>query len=489
MSNGIDMSSPPPVQPRRREPPAQGARVLVLEADEGSARELGAQLSERGYRVRTSGGGRALERLLRSEEFDVILADPELAAVGELLALCDADTPPAVVLLAAFGSIHEAVEAMRAGAADYLTEPVGADQLLLAVGRAAEGRELRAENRRLRADLGERYELGRIQSRDAAMRRVFETLEAVADTRATILVTGESGTGKSLLARSIHQRSSRRAAPFVEVNCGALPDALLESELFGHVRGAFTGAIKDRAGKFEAADGGTIFLDEIATASPDLQVKLLRVLQERQFERVGDAATRTVDVRVIAATHADLAAEVAAGRFREDLYYRLHVVAVHVPPLRERPADVPFLAAQFVARLADEHGRGDLELSPEALARLLEHPWPGNVRELENALERAVLLARGPRIEPEDLPPGLTPRPGSGPRAFAPSLPDAGEPYPSLREALEAPERAILIDALRRCGGRRNETARLLAVNRATLFNKMRKYGLLGLSFEPPPSP
>jgi DNA-binding NtrC family response regulator len=485
MSNGLDMSTRTNLRTSGPEAALHEPRVLVVEPDPGQAQDLAQRLAEEGYEAQTCTGLRRLQRLLASAEFDVVVCASEVADVAAVLALCDGDAPPSIVLRASFGSIHEAVEAMRAGASDYLTEPVSEDQLLLAVARAAEGRRLRAENRRLRADLGERYELGRIHSRDAAMRRVFETLEAVADTRATILIEGESGTGKSLLARSIHQRSARRTGPFVEVNCGALPANLLESELFGHVRGAFTGAIKDRPGKFETADGGTIFLDEIATASAELQVKLLRVLQERQFERVGDSQTRSVDTRVIAATNAELTAEVEAGRFREDLYYRLHVVAVRVPPLRARPTDVPLLAEQFVARFAREHGRDGLTLSDEALARLTLHAWPGNVRELENALERAVLLARGGQIGSDDLPDEL-PACGSARRVVfqaAPAEPGA-EDYPSLREALEGPERAILIDALRRNGGRRQETARMLQVNRATLFNKMRKYGLLSLSFE-----
>jgi transcriptional regulator with GAF, ATPase, and Fis domain len=362
------------------------------------------------------------------------------------------------------------------------------------VARAVEQRGLRAENERLKADLSQRFELSSILSRDPAFQRIFQTVEALADTRATLLIEGESGTGKSLLARTIHQRSSRASAPFIEVNCGALPDTLLESELFGHARGAFTGAVKDKAGKLEAADRGTLFLDEIGSASLELQVKLLRALQEKTFERLGETRTRLVDVRVITATNTDLSRAVAAGRFREDLYYRVNVVALRLPPLRERPGDIALLAEHFAARFSVEHARPPRRLAASCMPILAAHAWPGNVRELEHCIERAVLLGRSDEIQPADL--GL----GSGTSAragdHAPSAPSPGgridlEPgslvptlWPdgaslSLRQALELPEREIIRWALEKNGGNRKATARMLDVNRTTLFNKMRKYDLL----------
>jgi DNA-binding NtrC family response regulator len=456
--------------------PLEGARVLLVDEDLEGSSGLVEELARAGFSVETCASLARLERLLESESWDAVLADPETVPIESLALLLASELPPVVLVLAGFGSIHDAVEAMRLGAADYLAKPVEAERLRMALERALEQRSLRQENRRLRADLAERFELGQIESRDPKMRHVFEVVQAVADTRATILLEGESGTGKTLLARSIHRHSSRASAPFVEVNCGAIPANLLESELFGHCRGAFTGAVRDRAGKFEAADRGTIFLDEIACASGDLQVKLLRVLQDRELERVGESRTRKVDVRVIAATNVELEQEVRAGRFREDLFFRLQVVRLCLPPLRERPGDVLLLAQRFLDRLGLEHGRQKRGFDPGCLPILANHDWPGNVRELENGIERAVLLARGEEIRPEDLPWTLKPggpRPSSGP---APGL--------GLREALEESERHILLEALRRHGGRRKETAQELGVNRTTLFNKMRKYNLLERAFD-----
>ncbi|MCK6446294.1 MAG: sigma-54 dependent transcriptional regulator [Planctomycetes bacterium] len=439
-----------------------------------------------------------------AEEFDPAawLVDPaELGGDWSALGEHEGRSTP-VILLASFGSIGDAVDAMRRGAADYLTRPIAADRLVISLKRALEDAELRTENERLKESLGERFGLGRILSRDPRMLEVKHIVESVADTRAHLLITGESGTGKTLLARAIHQRSSRHARPFVEVNCGALPVTLLESELFGHVKGAFTGATKDKAGRFEAADTGTLFLDEIATAPPELQVKLLRVLQDKLFERVGDTETRQVDVRVIAATNRDLRDEVRQGRFREDLYWRLAVVPIHLPPLRERPRDVALLAEHFVTRAATEYGRPVKALAPDALAALCNAPWPGNVRELENTLERAVLLARGDVLELADLGADFAPpvgaacelrRPlvqdaqgafgvsGASGELGAPGTPGTGGGLPHLKAALAEPERELILRALERHGGSRKATAQALGVNRTTLFNKMRKYGLLGI--------
>jgi DNA-binding NtrC family response regulator len=296
-------------------------------------------------------------------------------------------------------------------------------------------------------------------------------IDAIADSKTTILMTGQSGTGKSLLARAIHQRSLRRDKPFVEVPCGALTETLLESELFGHVRGSFTGAMRDKQGKFLAADGGTIFLDEIATASPAMQVKLLRVLQERQFEPVGSNKTITVDTRVILASNKDLAEEVRAGRFREDLFYRIHVVALAIPRLSERAADIPLLADHFRQTFCQNHGRTKEAIASEAMDLLLRYDWPGNVRELENVIERAVLLGKSPRIEPQDLPESIT-------RTSAEPGEPSSETRIQLKQALVEPEKAILRKALSAHGWNRQATAAALGINRITLYKKMKRYGL-----------
>lgn len=450
-------------------------RLLFIDPDPEGHGDLLAHLASAGFELEFRPGLAGAAEDFAAAPLDLVLAALEAVGPGGVEGLANLPGDPGVVLLESFGDPADSLEALRRGASAVLSRPVPNEQVLLALERALAQREQERENRRLREDLGQRFELASLVSRDPHMRRVFALVEAVADTRANLLIEGESGTGKTVLARAIHHLSARGKAPFVEVNCGALPKDLLESELFGHVRGAFTGAHKDREGKFESADGGTLFLDEIATASLELQVKLLRVLESRRFERVGEDRTRQVDVRVIAASNRDLVEEVAAGRFREDLYFRIQVVAIQLPPLRERPLDIPLLAERFVERFAREHGRDGLCLSPAALGRLLAHPWPGNVRELEHALERAVLLAPGTRIEPEDLPTNVA---GADPgRARAEGAQDL--PLGPLKLALEIPERALIERALSACGGCRNETARLLDINRTTLFNKMRKFGLL----------
>ncbi len=451
-------------------------RVLLGDPALGPESSLVRALASNGCSVEVEFDGARVRERLSGEDWDVVLFDPNGAA--ELLDSALAHPiPPAVILLDGFGSIDDAVRAMRRGAFDYIAKPAPDEQVVVSVRRALEQRSLLEENKQLRANLEQRYELANLVSRDPRMQRIFETIRSVADTRANVLIEGESGTGKTMLARAIHLNSSRAPGPFVVVDCGALPGTLLESELFGHVRGAFTGAVRDRAGKFELGDGGTVFLDEIATASLDLQVKLLRVIESRRFERVGDAQTREVDVRIVAAGNRPLAQEVAAGRFREDLFYRLNVVSVEVPPLRERPTDISLLADAFLARLTLEHDRPVEGFAPEARQSMLRYPWPGNVRELENRVERGVLLAAGARLVPADL--GLAPeRIDRGAGAPASS---AGELGP-LKKALEEPERRIIVRALEANGGNRKATAEMLDINRTTLFNKMRKYDLLGFS-------
>jgi DNA-binding NtrC family response regulator len=483
MSKDLDMS-PPLTRVERREP----ASILVADPDLAAARAASSFLRERGFRSTACHGGAALDRALLGPDHDVIVCEIALLGARAGHASRPADGP-GLILTSAFGSVEDEVRALRDGALACLSKPVDLEQLLLSVTRAIETRALARENVRLKADLEEKHRLGSLLTRDPETRRVLEIAGSLAPTRATILIEGESGTGKTLLARAIHQASG--GGPFVEVSCGALPSTLLESELFGHARGAFTGATRDRAGKFEAADGGTLFLDEIGAAPLELQQKLLRVLQDKTFERLGEVRTRTADVRVVAATNEDLEAAVAKGRFREDLYWRIRVVALRLPPLRERREDVALLAAHFLERFRAEHRRPITEIAPDALALLTSSPWPGNVRELEHCIERAVLLAPGPRIQVGDL--GLRTPPGTASRAAGggpPSSPDdlvsslrslfgANRPF-TLREALAIPEREILRLALELQGGHRQATARMLGVNRSTLFNKMRRYGLLG---------
>jgi DNA-binding NtrC family response regulator len=461
----------------------ESPRILLIDQPSHALRGLVSALEQRGFRVRQTTEPAEAAAVIRGGQCEVVLGEIHLAAAAVLGELERAEAPPPLILFDDFGSdlpgADPAYAAARAGAFEALARPVADEDVLRAVRRALERHTLELENARLKDALEPRGDFGELVSRDARMRRVFDTLAAVADSRATLLLSGESGTGKTQLAHAVHKTSARSAGPFVEVNCGALPANLLESELFGHVRGAFTGAVRDRIGKFEQAAGGTLLLDEIGTATPELQVKLLRVLEEGRYERVGEARTRTVDARVIAATNVDLAREVEAGRFRADLYYRIHVIAVEVPPLRARVADVPLLAARFCARFARLHGRTVRGLSPAGLQRLCSHAWPGNVRELENVLERAVLVARAGELEPGDLFPevhDLAARKGAAATDF-----EGWEQGPpdDLKRALQGPERWLILRALERHGGNRSAAARTLGIDRTTLFNKMRRYALL----------
>ncbi len=448
-------------------------KILVVDDDKIILDSLCEFLSLEGYQ--TSGAETFKDAVaeLGKQSFGLVITDVNIPDGDgfELLRLVKKNYPETVVIvITGYGSIESAVEAIKMGAYDYLTKPIIDDELRLAVDRAVRQQSLMSENINLRSQLEQRYKLENIISHDYKMGKVFDLVEAVADSKTTILMTGPSGTGKSILARAIHLRSSQSNKPFIEVSCGALPETLLESELFGHVKGSFTGAVNDKEGKFLAADGGTIFLDEIATASPALQVKLLRVLQERRFDPVGSNKTVTVDTRVILASNRDIREEVKAGRFREDLYYRINVVTINLPPLYERIGDVPLLAEHFLKIYCERRNKEKLGVTEEALEQLQRYSWPGNIRELENVIERAVLLSKGNYIEADDLPPNLLEQN---------QLQQENEYVPaSLKAALAGPEKKLIRAALEVNSWNRQETAKALKINRTTLYKKMKRYGL-----------
>jgi DNA-binding NtrC family response regulator len=455
-------------------------RLLILDEDRIILQSLSQFLNREGYEVATTDSAADAMAILESGQTGLLLADINMPGVrpSEFLRDVRRRFPHVVVIvITSYGSIEGAVEATKMGAFDYLTKPIVDDEIRVIVEKAARQQALLFENQTLRRQLDLRFGLENVVGHDQKMLKIFDLVDAVADSRTTVLMTGESGTGKSLLARAIHQRSPRRGKPFVEVSCGSLPESLLEPELFGHVKGAFTGAVGDKPGRFLAANEGTIFLDEINSASQAMQLKLLRVLQERCFEPVGSSETRTVDVRVILATNVDLTTLVAQQLFRQDLYYRINVLNVKLPPLRERLSDIQLLATHFLRRFCQETGREILGFTDEALAALQHYPWPGNVRELENAMERAVVLCRRPRVDVSDLPETLQPIPTSVPAASVHGEDLYSVPMP-LEVALEIPERKIIESALRRNAWNRQATAAELDINRTTLYKKMRKYQL-----------
>jgi len=460
--------------------PAPTARILLHDRDPFVLASLAEVLEAAGYAVTCADGSAQAIQCLRAGRFALVVTDadppgdPPLALLGYIRSH---DPDLDVIVTSACGTIAGAVEAMRQGACDYLPKPLRSDRVLAVVRHVLCQRELQSRTPRACPGLGG-IGFEDIVGRDAGMAGVFDLIVKVADSSATVLVTGESGTGKSLVARAIHAHSPRQSGPFVEVACGALPDTLLESELFGHVRGAFTGAVADKPGKFAGADGGTLFLDEVATASPQLQIKLLRVLQERQFEPVGSNETRTVDVRVVLATNRDLWAEVEAGRFRQDLYYRADVVHIELPPLRDRTEDIPLLARHFLDRQTTGPKRRVLGFSAEAMELMQRHAWPGNVRELENCVEHASVLSRGAFVAVDDLPPAVVSGVVRG-RAEAGTNQSAGRIGP-LKDEMAEPERQILLAALRANGGNRQRAAAQLGINRTTLYKKMKRLGLMG---------
>jgi DNA-binding NtrC family response regulator len=449
--------------------------LLLVDDDKGILDAMADYLRGAGYRTETAQTCKEACARIAEFPFDVVLCDinlPDADGFHLLDFVRQRSSETAVVLITGFGTIENAVEAIRMGAFDYLSKPLIDEELGFCIERAMGQRQIVQENRTLRAQLDQRFGLGNIIGHDYKMVKMFDLIESVADTRTTVLILGESGTGKTMTARAIHQLSSRRDKPFVEVACGALPDTLLESELFGHVAGSFTGAIHDKTGKFLQADGGTIFLDEIATSSPSLQVKLLRVLQDREFEPVGGTKTHKVDIRLILATNADLEARVAKGEFRQDLYYRINVITLLQPPLRERIGDIPLLAQHYLEEFRKQTGKEVTGLSEQALQNLQRYHWPGNVRELVNVIERAIVLTKHPVIGVDDFPETL--RRG----ATLPEALQARAGGANLKAALANPERQIILDALENNGWNRQNTAEMLGINRTTLYKKMKKYGI-----------
>jgi len=450
--------------------------LLIVEDEPKMLRLLELNFTQEGYATQTASDAESGLKILRQERIDLVLTDLKLPGMNGLEFLhmakqANASIP--VVVMTAYGTVETAVEAMKAGASDYVLKPFSLEEVKLIIRKELDVRHLREENRSLREALGKRYEFENIVAQSAKMQDVLAIVDRVAQTNSTVLVGGESGVGKDLIARAIHQHSRRASGPFIKINCTAIPENLLESELFGYEKGAFTGAVTSKPGKFELADKGTIFLDEIGDVTPAVQAKLLRVLQEREFERLGGTKTLKVDVRLVAATNRDLRAALEERTFREDLYYRLNVVPVDIPPLREHKEDIPLLVDRFLARFAQDSAKPISGITPAATKLLMDYHWPGNVRELENIIERAVALSAGSVVEASDI--RLFPAANSrsltgGSETGAPFLP------PGMN--LEQYEDEIIREALRRANGNKSQAARLLGLSRNALRYRLSKMGV-----------
>jgi DNA-binding NtrC family response regulator len=449
-------------------------RILIVDDEDGMRRLLSRVLTREGYDTSTVGSGAEALRLVSNERFDLVVTDikmPEMDGLQLLAELKDYEPSLPIIVITAYGTIENAVQALRSGAYDYIAKPFENDEIKLTVAKAFERERLLAENRYLHAELEGRYDFSGIVGSSPSMQQVYEMASSVAVSNANVLITGESGTGKELLARSIHYSSLRKEKPFVVLNCAAISEGVLESELFGHEKGAFSGALDTRKGRFERADQGTLFIDEVAEMSMSAQVKLLRVIQEHEFERVGGNKTISVDVRIVAATNKVLEDQVKEGKFREDLYYRLNVVNINVPPLRSRREDIEPLSRHFLEKYTGETGKKITDLAPRALSCLLAHDWPGNVRELQNAIERAVVLSKSSVLTPRDFPQGL-----QGDDQICLQIPEKGG---SLTEILEDLERQLILQTLQREEGSQTRAADTLGIKRTTLRYKMEKYRLI----------
>ena len=448
--------------------------ILIVDDDLSHSIMLRKLISGWGYAVVNVDDGEGAIEEVKKQPFDLILMDIRMIRVSGIEALAAIrEFNPAipVIMMTAYASVETAVDALKKGAYDYLTKPLDFDELKLVMGRAMEHSRLKEENRLLRESLGKHFDKGNLIGRSLAITKLLETAVQVAPSEATVLITGESGTGKEMIAGAIHFNSPRREGPFIKINCAAITETLLESEFFGHEKGAFTGADRRKEGKFRQADNGTIFLDEVSEMSVSMQVKLLRVLQEREITRVGGSDVIKVNVRVITATNRDLVAEIQAGRFREDLYYRLNVVTLHVPPLRDRREDIPLLAQHFLEVFSEKNRKTVKGFTPQALDRLLKYNWPGNVRELINAVERAIVLSRAEYLDETSLSP-----------LFGESVADAaptGIVAASEVLPLDEVEKVTILKTLEQTGGNKSEAARRLGITRRTLHQKLKKYGMM----------
>jgi two-component system response regulator AtoC len=447
-------------------------KILVVDDDESMRHMLSLLLKREGYEVQAVGKGSEALQLASSEPFDFILSDVVMPGMGglELLQGLKAKKIEAtVIMMSAYGNLDTAVEAMKSGAYDYISKPFRPDEALMALRKAEEREHLRRENLRLRQEVQREYAFGNIVGKSPKMMQLFDTIRKISEYKTSVLIIGESGTGKEMVARSLHYNSPRNNGPFEAVNCGAIPETLLESELFGHEKGAFTDAKREKRGSFELAHQGTLFLDEIGEMSIAAQVKLLRVLQEGEIKRLGSERALAVDVRIIAATIQDLTKAVAEGKFREDLFYRLNVLPVHLPPLRERKEDIPLLIDHFIHKYNHQHGLNTEGLAEGALARLMEYAWPGNVRELENAIERAMILTQGKKIEADSLPSEVL---GMHP-SWKKNL--WADEY-SIKKASKSMEEELIRKALKRTGGNRSQAVKLLEISHPALLSKIKEY-------------
>jgi two-component system response regulator AtoC len=448
--------------------------ILIIDDEENLRHMLSAMLSLQGYQADTAKNGAEGLQLLRENVYDFVLCDirmPEMDGKAFLSRALEEHIPSPVIMMSSYGSVDTAVECMKMGAYDFISKPFKKDEIVMVLKKAEERERLKSENFQLRSEVSDRDGFCGIISRNRVMQEIFAQIRKVTDLKTTVLILGESGTGKELVARAIHSSGVRARKPFVAVNCGAIPENLLESELFGHVRGAFTDASGDKTGLFEQADGGTLFLDEIGEMPLSLQVKLLRVLQEEEIRRVGASVSRKINVRVVSATSRDLESDVRLGRFREDLFFRLNVFCISLPPLRERAEDIPQLVNCFAGKYSTDKNTAPVRCSPDAMRRLLGYSWPGNIRELENVIERCIILCDGETITVDGLPPALH-------RASEGSITACTDENLSIKKAEDAIERDLIRKALIKTGGNRTQAAKILEISHRSLLYKLKEFGI-----------